>query len=681
MKITKMLRYHVAFALVAGFIVSGCTIETPEMPTFSTNLTVPIGSESVTVWDLIDENEDLISVGDNSVLGFSVDGDTTSIELEFDYGTEIEETELQTEVGVISIEGTPPIDYGFQADDLSEMLELLPPEVEDIPAFTFDVDGEPSDVEGISSATIQTGEISLTLTNDLPVPISGIEYPELIVATLLNGETMSTFATFTFDAEILPGESATKVVDLSDASLPGTMAVMLTGGSNGGHAPGGISPEHSLDVVLQLSSLVVTDATAEIGAQEMETSGSMALPDSLGLISAEIGQGELAINFDNGLGIPCNIEVAFEELFLESGYPLVITLDLPAFQSGSSQTSLENAVIESLDGQAITELNYSVTVETPGSSGEIVSISSTDFVSLSIAPSRLTLEAVTGILPMETWELEPVSEELDLPDDFDGFHLAGTSLFINIDNGTGVSGEIEFSITGHHADGRQTIVSHQGDIIASTDGFDGHTLIILDENNSNINELISDLPDQIEFSGNISVGGNGEIGTVRNGDKASVSWSISAPLSFSLDPSTTDTDPELLDLDEETSDRLRENLVQGELLALIDNSFPFGVELNVLLGTDTTTIHESPEAVIGPISVAPGIIDPQTGWVTDPVTSSNTILIDQTIIDLITSEGACSALLVTMPGTNGEVVSVRANDGITFSGVISAEILINDDLR
>jgi len=160
-----------------------------------------------------------------------------------------------------------------------------------------------------------------------------------------------------------------------------------------------------------------------------------------------------------------------------------------------------------------------------------------------------------------------------------------------------------------------------------------------------------------------------------------VSWSISAPLSFSLDPSTTETDPELLDLDEETTDRLRENLIQSELLALIDNSFPFGVELNLFIGTDTTTVLESPEAVIGPISVAPGIIDSQTGWVTNPVTSSNTIIIDQTIIDLITSEGACSALFVTLPGTDGETVSVRAADGITFNGIISAEVLINDDLR
>jgi len=681
MQITKMLRYHAAFALMLGFIVSGCAIETPEMPTFSTNLTVPLGTESVTVWDLIEDNEDLISVGDNSILGFSLDGDTTSLELEFDYGTEIEETELQTEVGVISIDGTPPIDFGFRADDLSDMLDMLPPGLEDIPPFTFTVDGDPTDIEGISNATIQTGEISLTLTNGLPVPISGIGEEQLIEVTLLDGDTMSPFATFIFDAEILPGESETKVADLAGEILPGNVAVILTGGSNGGHAPGGILPEHSLDIVLQLSDLVVTDAIAEVGAQEMVTSGSLALPDSLGLISAEIGQGDLAIDFDNGLAIPCDIEIAFDELFLANGSPLVVTLNLPAFQSGSSETSLENALIESLDGEVIPELNYQVTVVTPGSNGGIVRISSTDFINLSISPSRLTLESVTGILPMETWELDPVSEELDLPDDFEGFHLAGTSLVINIDNGTGVSGEIDFNITGHHADGRSTTVSHRGDIIAATDGIDGRTLIILDENNSNINELISDLPDLIEFGGDISVGGNGEVGTVRNGDKASVSWSISAPLSFSLDPSTTETDPELLDLDEETTDRLRENLIQSELLALIDNSFPFGVELNLFIGTDTTTVLESPEAVIGPISVAPGIIDSQTGWVTNPVTSSNTIIIDQTIIDLITSEGACSALFVTLPGTDGETVSVRADDGITFNGIISAEVLINDDLR
>ncbi len=681
MKISKMLRYHAVLALIMGLIVSGCTIETPEMPTFSTNLTVPLGTESVTVWDLVEENDDLISVGNNSVLGFSLDGDTTSIELEFDYGTEIEETELQTEVGVISIDGTPPIDFGFQANDLSDMLDLLPPGLEDIPPFTFDVDGDPSDIEGISNATVQTGEISLTLTNNLPVPISGTGEEQLIEVTLLDGESMTPFALFVFDAEILPGESVTKFFDLAGESLPGTMAVILTGGSSGGHAPGGILPEHSLDIVLQLSPLVVTDAIAEIGAQAMETSGSLALPDSLGLISAEIGQGELAIDFDNGLAVPCNIEIAFDELFLANGSPVVITLDLPAFESGSSVTSLENASIESLDGEVLPELNYHVSVITPGSNGAIVRVSSTDFINLSISPSSLSLESVTGILPMETWELEPVSEELDLPDDFDEFHLAGTSLFINIDNGTGVSGEIDFRITGHNTDGRSTTVSHRGDIIAATDGIDGRTLIVLNENNSNINELISDLPDQIEFSGDISVGGSGEVGTVRNGDKASVSWNISAPLSFSLDQSTTETDPELLDLDEETTDRLRNNLIQGELLALIDNSFPFGVELNLFIGTDTTTVLESPEAVIGPISVASGIVDPQTGWVSDPVTSNNTIIIDQTIIDLITSEGACSAIMVTLPGTDGEIVSVRADDGITFNGVISAEVLINDDLR
>jgi hypothetical protein len=680
MKVNIRLIATLSTTFLLGALTSGCTIENPEMPIFSTTIHIPLGNDSITAFELV-EDEDFISVHDDSVIGFSVDGDTTSMELEFDYGADIEATEIQAEIGVITLDGIAPIEYGFQAEEISQLLKDLPPGIETIPAFTFDIDGQPADIDGIFSANIQSGEISITLTNELPIAISGLELPERIEIELFNGESMETFAVFVFDEEILPSEFKTKSIDLAGRILPGSLAVIITGGSAGGNAPEGILPEHSLEVEIELSDLEVVDAMAEIGAQLIETSESLALPDSLGLIRAEIGAGELAINFANELVIPCTVELQFDELHNPDGSLLLIAMNLLPGESTSSITSLENSFIESIDSNILSELNYTVSTSTPGSNGEIVQISSSDFVSLSIASSRITLASITGELPFEIWELDSVSEEIEMPEDFDGIHLSGAQLVVNIDNETGISGEIDFTITGYCNNGLIVTVNHQDNIIPTNNEFDGKTVITLNESNSNINELISEFPNRLEFSGNISIGGNGEIGSIRNGDQASVSWNVSAPLSFSMESSTIETDPEYLNLDYDTRTNLRDNLVSGELQTIIDNSFPFGVELNLFLGTDTLTLIEYPEAIIGPITVAPGYVDPETGWVTESVCTTNTIIITQSTIDLISSESACSALFINIPGTSGETVSVRVNDGINFSGIVSAEILINEDLR
>lgn len=676
---TSHSRRPVALAAALALLIAcaGCEIADPALPSFSTRLAVPVGAQDLTVTELI-EDQDYLYAGEDSVLWFSVEGDSTNIDLDLDFSIDIEASDTSVEIGPVGLDDLEPLGYGFVLADIWPAVTLLPPGTWPVPAFEFEVESEGEGFEGFESADVRSGRLRLVLTNDLPIPISGAALPRTITAEVQDPGTGATLVSLVFEAEIPPGGRAEAEADLAGTSLPATLRVRLSGGSPGAAATT-IDPADALSVELSVVDLVVDAARAEIGAQAFEQVGTVALPESLCIVEAVVASGLMDVTLSSGLPVPATVYLAFDDFLTPEGAPYVLSFELPRNGVTSTMADLAGAVISAGEGAPLDSITYTVGVTSPGSSGEIVDIHSGAHIDAGMAPTTLALGRITGIIPERSFAIAPMTETLDLPDELDGVQLASASLTVDLYNGTGVTGVVDLTLIAANAAGETATLATTAAIAPARSEGMTRTTIHLDESNSTIAELLSLPPETFTFSGVVTVGGDEAIGTVSPGDACRVVWRADAPLRLALEASEIDRDPEALDLDEDLREQLDDHLLAAEIRMEIDNHFPFAMDVEFLVGPDSLSALNAPELVIGPLSVAAGTVGAISRYVEAGVLSTHVITLSTSQIHAFTRPGAHTALRALIPGTGGEEVLLRTGDGLSARGALTVEIQVEDD--
>ncbi len=669
-------RFAAAGLLTACLAAVGCEIAEPALPVFTTRVSLPIGTHELTVLEAL-EDLDAVVVGADSVLVFGAEGDTTSVELDLDLVAELDGLDVAAELGAFALPDQPPRTAGFTLAEIAPELAALPPVPLPIPAFTIDLQSDPAPLDRLDSARIAAGLLEVRLRNGLPVPVSGAAPPERIVADVLDGAG-TVVTTVVFDGEIAPGDSAAVQTDLAGAVLSGGLAVRLRGGSPGA-AAAVVTPDASLSVTMLLTGLVVDEATARVEALAFDESGGADLPDSLGVLAATIGSGVLDLALSSGIDLPCAARVTFPQLRDLGGDTLVVRLDLPSGGERRTVVDLAGCTITAGGGDPLTRLTYDVAIASPGSGEGVVTLSADAGLSATIAPLTLAFAEVQGVFPREVFAFAPRTETIDIPDELDGVRLASATLVVDVFNGTGLGGEVELSLVGRNAAGDEAELSVVAEVAPARAGGESRTSIVLDEHNSNIAELLSLLPEELTFAGAVSVGGDGWVGTVRPGDRARACWRVDAPLRLELLPSETAFDPEPLDLDDDLRRDLDRHLESAAITAVIGNHLPFGVDVRLQVGPDSLSALDDPELVIGPLSVAAGLVDDVGGYVTATTDSRQVVALDRDQVRALTRPGAFVAAVATLPGTGGLAVTLRSVDRLTVSGALTAEITVVDD--
>ncbi len=677
MTIVATPRRAAAAALLAACLAAaGCEIADPALPVFTTRVSVPIGTHELTVLELLEDQDDVVA-GADSVLVFGARGDTTAVALDLDLTAELDGLDVAAELGAFALPDQPPRTAGFTLAEIAPELAALPPVPLPVPAFTIDLQSDPTPLDRLESARIASGRLEVRLRNGLPVPVSGAAAPERLVADVLDGAGV-VVTTVIFDGEIAAGDSASAQADLAGAVLAGGLAVRLQGGSPGA-AAAVVTPDASLSVTLLLTDLVVDEATARVEALSFVESGGADLPDSFGVLAATIGSGLLDLALSSGFDLPCAARVTFPQMRDLRGDTLAVRLDLPAGGERRTVVDLAGCTITAAGNDPLTRLSYDVAVTSPGSGAGVVTLSADAGLSATIAPLVLAFAEVQGVFPREVFAFDPHTETIDIPDELDGVRLASATLVVDVFNGTGIAGEIALSLVGRNAAGDEAELSVVAAVAPARAGGETRTTIVLDEHNSNIADLLSLLPEELTFSGAVSLGGDGWVGTVRPGDRARACWRVDAPLRLELLPSEIAFDPEPLDLDDDLRRDLDRHLETAAITAVIGNHLPFGVDLRLQVGPDSLSALTSPELVIGPLAVAAGLVGDVGGYVTSAADSRHVVALDRDQVRALTRPGAFTVAVATLPGTGGRIVSLRSLDRVTVSGALTAEITVSDD--
>lgn len=669
-------RSRLAILLTAGLALAGlagCQVNEPAMPTFDTTLSLPLGVERLDVAEAVD-SEDFLDIAPDGSLLLRVDGNPDTLSFDFDLNAEIAAQALNQGLGSFDLASVGPLSYGFLLQDVWAPAAGTAGLVTIVPAFPLAATSPDQDVPDITSATLSAGAAAVTVTNGLPVAISATAGPDQLTLVLESPDG-DVFATFVFD-QIGPGESRTRTHDLAGAVMPDRLRVRLAGGSAGSDgAPVAVSGTDALDVSASFTGLVVSSATAVVGAQSFSTTFASPLPSGYEVTEAVVAAGATTLQVANSMPVPCTATLTWDALRTAGGQPLVQQFTLAAGQSTSR--AIDFAGYRLADGgQPLTALDAAVVVTTPGSGGQPVTMGADDGLVANLAAATISFASVTGIVPESVVDLEPSVQDIDLPEELTGLALTAARLVLELETTATLPGSVDLTLRGVSGDGTVRDL----DISESLDAGDGKALteIVLDQDNSGIVGFLNNLPERVTMLGQVSLGGDGALGTVRPGDTAVLRWEITAPVEVVIDDATLDSDPRALDVDADLQEKISTHAQGARAQLEVLNHLPMALQLSVLVGQDPATLDAAPTLVIGPLLVQAAVTSPTTHAVTQSVISRPSFDLTAEQARVFGLPGLVTKVVAVLPSTNGQPVRVLSTDYLEVRGLVQLDVLVDD---
>ena len=229
-----------------------------------------------------------------------------------------------------------------------------------------------------SSAVFSAGILSLSIVNDLVIPLGDIN----IQLQNSDGVNISGASTL-ISGPINPATTATGNLDLSGITLPGSIIIEVTGSS-----PGGdnilINVNSSFSVQISGSGLEVTSAIAKIPEQIISESGEIAMAsDSNKVVLATISQGNLVIEIDNYMALGSEMSLTIPSLKTSAGNDFQTSISI----SGNTADIIDQTDISGyslsmdIDDQAVVYTYEILTVDTEN---ELINIEDTDSIIVNI---------------------------------------------------------------------------------------------------------------------------------------------------------------------------------------------------------------------------------------------------------------------------------------------------------
>lgn len=666
-----------AVALLLGLGLLGCEIADPEMPTFTTHLAVPLGTERLDIVDLVDSEDYLVSL-DDGALGFSVDGDPDTVSLDIDLAADIPAQTISGSLGNFNLEVASPPAFDFLLSDLYPDAVLLDGLTAPVPGFEFTSASDAEDLADLEQATLAGGRLTVSVTNGLPVPVSAASGPDRMVLELVDPASDLAVATVAFDV-IAAGAQAEQETDLAGVTLPGALSVRLMGGSPGsGGSPVTIDASTSIVVAATFSELEVSSAQAAVGPQEFITSFETDLPSDYAVEQAVIAAGAVSLTVHNDMPIACQAVVSWPHVVDLDQQPLQVVVDLAGLEHATRTIDFGGHLVRAPSGQQLTVLAAEVAVTSPGSGGDAVLLDAGAGVRAELGTGRIEFGSITGAVPALSYDFDPIDEEIELPDEIDGLLLTRATMVLELTSTAGIAARTDLQLVGVSATGEERQLVIQEQIAAAEAERASVTEIVLDQDNSTIVDFLNNMPTSISLAGGVELGGDSSVGTVRPDDHAVIAWRIIAPVEVVIESSQLYGDPDLLDLGDGTRENIADHAGAASVQLQVLNHLPVGVEARILFGPDTTSIKTDPLLVIGPVAVDAAPVDPVSHTVSEARLCQPTVVLTTDEVQRLATAGLYQLFEVTLPSTGGSPVRVLTTDYVEIQGLIDLDVTVRD---
>ncbi len=525
--------------------------------TYDVGIAVPLGHASLSIDNLISDTSEYINIANSGVINFSYRTDSIAgFEIADFFTIPAQEPQSQVfKVGILELDNFGPIEASAS---LAEMLEAVDTSMA---SYITSLDGNFSNLPVLQSVdsksfifsdfddfeyvTFSEGNITLSITNNLPVTCASVN---VLLQTLNSDSTAFDLGNFTF-TNIGAGQTQQSSIPLNGLTLYNIFKITLVEYNTvETTSPVLVELANGLDFTINSNNLKVVGGKAKLPDQALNS-----LTDTTDLSFEAVEQLQLlrlnnaSINYSiaSFINIPANLMVTFPTANI-NGSPVSFSIDASNQSSGvldlsGAEFDLTQGPVDPFNYLPI-EINFAM-----GGSTTWIEFDSSSTLSFEFELQDLEFDLVKGWLGYKeiTIDQEQIDLGLEALDQLSGtIALDDPKIHIIVDNNIGIPFAFNIDLEGVNADGNSQ--SLNSDPIALPypllvgDSIDGEKVTI-SNNNSQLSDFLANVPTNLNIGGAVITNPD-SVNTgivysnfVSNEGKVQLGLEIETPFALSID--------------------------------------------------------------------------------------------------------------------------------------------------
>lgn len=526
-----------------------------------------------------------------------------------------------------------------------------------------------------AQATFSSGTIDIIVTNNLPVPLSGLTV-NLTRAT----DNVSVFGSIAIPS-VPASQSKIVTLGLAGKSLSNALNASVSLTQNTGSASNVLISLSNSNVQvkvagnnLKVSSGRVILPTQSVAANDTRDTLTLDPGTGIELERIKINSGTMTYKLSTTLNLGGSLNITLPSIDM-SGTPLTKTFAVSPGTGTQGSITMNNAILV-LTGDADQPFNrvpmqYGLQIS---SNNSLVQVSSTDKVHLELRLPNPDFDYVKGYFGQEVQNLANESVNLGIDDIVNKltgqFLISNPIIRLKYTNSFAIP--IQVALNGEGIRGSTSVslglAPFQISSPQSLTAREASGTIVIDRNNSSLPQLISLPPARLNFSGSVKMNPSGDPSHLRNNyifgnSRFLGNLEVEVPLEFRLaNLQLSDT----LDNFLEESDNFG-GFSKMQLVLTAKNGFPLGASINLTVRNSTSGAKKSIN--IAPL-LSPAPVD-VSGKATGTSDSKVTIELTSEFLDFAKAADQLilSFTLVTT-GDGTKDVKIYSDYGIDFSAAV-----------
>ncbi len=547
-------------------------------------------------------------------------------------------------------------------------------------------------ISNFEYATFLSGTLEISIKNNLPAPL------EEITVQLYNSSDYSPVGNQATIAPVDSGALGLATIDLAGVTITNSIvASIVLSGCQGTSDPVLIDLDGSnIEAGIRGKDLKVQSGRVVLPYQTIETLDnrdtiSFDPGDDIEIDSLKITSGLISYNIQSLSPIQASFGIILPTM-LRSGVALSEIIEADPGTSRSGTLVADNTVIDLGTDTDIpynrVPMEYSIDVSSDGS---FVDFNMDDEILLEVQLIDPDFDFVKGYFGQKTKTIDSDSIDLDIEDILSNseidFFIASPSIRLDYYNSFAIPMRVSLDVTGKN-NTESVDLGYPPFIVASPEAPESRDIsesLSINKDNSALEDLISMPPDKISFSGSAEMnftGNNGERDNYVFGNSRFLgNLEIEVPLEFSMNLHFADTvDNFFTEAIDAEDDFNWDDFDSFEMVFNIDNGFPVGISLSMILYDSINTPHDLGTVEADPL-IDPAPVDGEGKVAADVFASSSTsIVFTHEFFNSIQSADKV-ILKFTLNTTDNEVVKIYSDYRIKFNASLILKSNINVNLK
>ncbi len=666
-------------AALTVFLAQGCSVEKPVAPKWDTTLAVPLIDKTFTVRELIEDEENLYVDGEG-VVNFSVEKTLDRYYVGEKLKVKGIEKELSASVGSFEINAPDTVSITVTLGEIFPPSRDIPPgQTTVIPAFTFE--SEPKEADRFKTfqyVKLESGWLEVTVVNDLPITLGSPPEHPLTAKIWAESPTGEPLEVVEYSQSVPAYSQRSQVIDLSGHYLPNQFYIVVAGGSPGSEGQEvEVNPDWGFSLRIFFHDLRVEEAVAKVPEQEIQREDSFPIKDTLAIQEARIKRGSIRVQFWNSLPIGAVVSYELPD-FQQFDQPLRGEFDLAPQAYSDEVIDLSGVMLRTAKGGKAgeQELRFHWNFRTESTGETMIHLSKEDSVRARITTDEIVFSEITGELGRVQVDFEPMARNFKVPKQIDSLNFQAVNLDLSLNHTLEFPARAHIVIEGMNDDGRvaQLVLEPQLDPAPAEGSRTDH--FVINQDYPGLREFLGILPSSILVNGYVEIGAPGWVATVKATDWVEGAVAISAPVAVSIPEQTTRSKVDSLKSSAEDRKDALDFLRQVRLVAEVENRLPVGASVQLKFAREDSLVFDEPDVIVGPITLEAALASNQ-GQMAKPASSTIELSLDEAQLDFFRLDPIFTGIEVYLPGTNGQVAVLRAEDYLRVRAYLQVQVLVH----